>query len=416
MKSNGFLVLAVAILLVVCFGVLSMFGVGTGHIAGLANIRQGLDLKGGVSILYEAGKPNPTNSEMTAAISLIQRRLDNKNYTEAQVGQQGANQIRVDIPGVADAEQAVQQIGATAMLYFVDSSGAVLLTGADVASAKATTQQTTQGAAAEYVVALEFTSDGAAKFATATQNNIGKQISIYLDQDLLSSPTVNTAITDGRGVIQGSFTAQSARDLATSISEGSLPFALNTISVQNIGATLGATALSTSVFAGIIGSILVLLFMALFYRTLGAAADVALLLYIGINLVVISLLRITLTLPGIAGIILSIGMAVDANVIIFERMREEIASGKSLKAAVHAGFKRAFNAIIDSHVTTFIAALVLFFLGTGTIKGFAETLMIGIAVSLFTAFLVTRILVYALIDAGATNPRVYLRLKGEAKS
>ncbi|MCL2461814.1 MAG: protein translocase subunit SecD, partial [Defluviitaleaceae bacterium] len=269
------------------------------------------------------------------------------------------------------------------------------------------------GTASQYVVSLVFNSDGATKFAKATQDNIGKYIYIYLDDQQVSAATVNTAITDGKAIIEGNFTLQQVKDLATTISEGSLPFNLTTISVQNIGATLGATALSTTVLAGLIGTILVLLFMALFYRTLGGAADLALLIYIGLNLVIISMLRITLTLPGMAGIILSIGMAVDANVVIFERTREEIASGKSLKASIDLGFKRAFNAIIDSHVTTFIAALVLFFLGTGTIKGFAETLMIGIVVSLFTAFLLTRTFVKALIDVGITRHGAYIGVKRE---
>jgi SecD/SecF fusion protein len=410
MKNKSGLILALILVASLGLGVLSALGIGQGKLMGYANIRQGLDLMGGVSILYEADVASPTAEEMNAAESLLRRRLDAKGWTEADVGRQGQKQLRVDIPGVDDPEQAVNEIGQTALLQFTDESGAVLLTGSDVANAYAGTAQTSQGGASSIVVHMEFTSEGSSLFAQATQANIGKPIYILLDGQIISQPTVNTTITDGRCYIEGGFTVETAQYLATLIKEGSLPFKLNILSVNNVGAQLGADALSTSVTAGIIGIALVLVFMLVVYRLSGLCADIALAVYTILVLLILSAFRLTLTLPGIAGIILSVGMAVDANVVIFERIREEVATGRRMRDALRAGYKRAFPAIVDSNVTTLIAGAVLFWLGTGPVKGFAQTLSIGILVSMFTCLVVTRWLMQCFIElniGGANNAKLY---------
>lgn len=374
---------------------------------GISNIKQGLDLSGGVYIVYEAAKDSVTDDEMAAAVSLIRGRLDRKGYMEAEVARQGEKRIRVDIPGVEDAEQAINEIGQTAQLSFMDMNGQILLTGADVKTAKKEVGSQTQNGVAEPYVSLEFTEEGKEKFAKATSDNIGSVIAIVLDDAIISMPTVNTAITDGNAMITGGFTAVEAEDLAALIRAGSLPFNLDVIEMNNIGARLGADALETGLTAGVIGVILVLIFMLVVYRVSGLAADWALIIYISLDLLVLSAFGITLTLPGIAGIVLSIGMAVDANVIIFERIREELTMGKTLRSSVNSGFSKAFSAILDGNVTTLIAAVVLFWLGNGTIKGFAQTLMIGIILSMFTALVITRIIMKCFIGIGMNNPKLY---------
>ncbi|MDR2650293.1 MAG: protein translocase subunit SecD [Clostridiales bacterium] len=414
-KGRSLFFVALAVVAAAGLAVLSYFGIGPEHTLGVGGIRQGLDLRGGVSIVYTAKDYNPNQTEMNAAISLIRRRLDSKNYTEAEVGQQGSDQIRADIPGAGDAEQAVRELGATALLTFKDEAGNTLLTGSDVSDAKRQYMSASQGTAGQYVVSLSFNSDGVKKFADATAANLNKTISIFLDNEMISSPTVNAAITDGNAIIESStFTAESSEMLARTIREGSLPFALEVLSVNNVGATLGVNALNTGIIAGVIGAGFVLVFMLVIYRMSGLAADIALVIYVGIVLLLLSLFSITLTLPGIAGIILSIGMAVDANVIIFERMREEISSGRSIHASIDASFRRAFPAILDSNVTTLIAAAVLFWLGTGPIKGFAQTLAIGIVVSMFTALTVTRFILKNLAGAGLNVPKMFIPVKKEA--
>ena len=410
MKSNSRLILALMCVAAIGLGALSSFGIGRNHVMGVANIRQGLDLQGGVTILYEADVDNPSNEDMNAANNMLRRRLDGKNYTEADTARQGFRQIRVDIPGVDDAEAAIEEIGKMALLYFTDEDGTVLLTGNEVDRAWRGTASTSAGRS-QVVVHIEFKSEGARLFEQATRDNLGKQILIWLDEELLSYPTVNTVIPDGRCYIEGNFDAKSAEALAKLINEGSLPFKFNVISMRNVGARLGADALTTSVIAGLIGLVLVLFAMGWFFKVSGLAANLALIIYTGLVLVILSLFRITLTLPGIAGIILSIGMAVDANVIIFERLREEISAGRTLRASVDAAFKRALPAIIDSNITTLIASVVLYWLGTGPIKGFAQTLSIGVAVSMFTALTVTRVIIINVIGAGFSKPDLFYRVR-----
>jgi protein-export SecD/SecF family membrane protein len=364
-------------------------------------IKQGLDLKGGVYIVYQASKEAPTEEEMAAAVSMIQQRVTYKGWYEAEVSQEGDNRIRVEIPGVEDAATAVDEIGSTAHLTFQDEDGNVLVDGSNVKNAGKAYQNN------QVVVTLEFDDEGTEAFAGATTYCIGKRLSIYMDDQLLSAPTVQSAITDGSAVITGDFTADEAEELAAKIRAGSLPFNLEVIDYNEIGATLGANSLSTSIKAGLIGIALVFLFMLIVYRVEGLAADIALVIYMGLNLTIISLLGLTLTLPGVAGIILGVGMAVDANVIIFERIKDELNLGRPLKGAIKNGFSRALTAIIDGNVTTLVACCVLMWLGTGTIKGFAQTLMLSIIISMITAVFITRIIVNALVGLGLSNPKLY---------
>ena len=412
MKGKGSLMLFAMLLLVGVLAFLSYKGIGEEKLGSVWNIKQGLDLSGGVQILYEADKQTVTEEEMQAAVSLIQGRLDWNNWTEAEVAKEGQKRLRVDIPGVENAEEAISEIGQTAQLSFVDESGKVLLTGDMVADARKQVGQVSQSGVSQSYVSLEFTEEGKQLFAQATKDNIGKQIAIVLDDEVVSAPVVNAEITDGNAMITGNFTPEEAERTASLIRAGSLPFNLNVLKMENVGARLGADALSTGLKAGIVGIALVLLFMLIVYKALGFAADWALAIYIGLELVALSIFDVTLTLPGIAGIVLSVGMAVDANVVIFERMKEELLEGHSLRASVHNGFSRALPAIIDGNVTTIIAAGVLFWLGTGTVKQFAQTLMIGIIISMFTAIFITRIILQGMIYIGINNPKFYgLRTK-----
>ena len=395
MKMKGRMMLLLTLIVAVALSAISYKGIGSKKALSVHRIEQGLDLSGGVDIVYEADQKSVTDDEMKAAISLLQGRLDWKGWTEAEVAREGDKRIRQ-----------------TAQLSFADEDGNVLLTGDMVKDATKQVGSTSKNSASQPYVALEFNKEGTERFAEATSNNIGKQIYIIMDNEVISAPTVQTAITNGQAMITGSFTAEGAEQLASLIRAGSLPFNLNVIQMKNVGARLGADALSTGIKAGIIGIALVLIYMLFAYKLLGFAADWALAIYIGLELVALSLFHVTLTLPGIAGIVLSVGMAVDANIVIFERVKEELVLGKSLRNALKAGFKRATPAILDGNVTTLIAAAVLFFLGSGTVKGFATTLMIGIVISMFTALFITRVIVNGLMYAGVQNPKYYgLRMK-----
>lgn len=406
MKGKSGLKLFIILVFAVFFAFIAVFDFNGKSNFSASHIKQGLDLKGGVSITYEADTETaPTENEMLAARTLIQSRLDRKGYTEAEVAQSGSDRLIVDIPGVEDAEDAVKTIGATAQLSFANQEGEILLTGADVKDAEPVLQNTNLGQT--YAVLLTLTNEGSKKFEKATEDNIGKPLIILLDDSIVSAPTVNQKIIGNTATITGNFTKESAEELSASIRSGSLPFSLKTISVENVGATLGAKALSSSIFAGVIGIILVFIFMLAVYKTFGFVANIALILYVGLMIFCLNLFAVTLTLPGIAGIILSIGMAVDANIIIFERIKEEILLGRTLRSATKAGFGRAFPAILDGNVTTLIAAVILFWLGTGAIKGFAQTLAIGIILSMFTALFITRTLLNSFIELGVTDKKYY---------
>ncbi len=371
------------------------------------NIKQGLDLKGGVYIVYEADVEGiPDIADMDSAVSMLQERVAYKGYYDAEVSKEGEKRIRVEIPGVEDAESTVQEIGEAAHLTFRamnedGTPGEILVDGTNVADAGKDLQGNS------VVVTLKFDSTGTIAFAEATANNIGKQIGIYMDDILLSAPTVNSSITDGQAVITGDFSAEMAEDLAAKIRAGSLPFSLKALEYNAVGARLGADSLTTSVKAGVIGIALVFLFMLIVYRIPGLVADIALVGYISINLLIMSLFSVTLTLPGVAGIILGVGMAVDANVIIFERIKEELNSGRSVTTAIKNGFSKALSAILDGNITTLIACGVLLWLGTGPIKGFAQTLILSIVVSMFTAIFVTRLILYTFVGLGIKNPKLY---------
>ncbi|MCJ7855320.1 protein translocase subunit SecD [Lachnospiraceae bacterium NSJ-143] len=404
-KSLAVLIVLACIAAVLC--VTSTIGVGADKKLSMKNIKRGLDLSGGVTIVYQADKENVTDDEMRMATTLIQSRLDRKNWTEAEVARQGSNRIRVEIPGVEDAESAIDELGKTAQLQFVDEEGNVLLDGSMIEDAKKEVGSVDKNTAAQPYVSLKFNAEGTQAFADATKNNMGKRLLIVMDNDVISAPTVNSVIDTGEAMITGSFTGESAQELADLIKEGAMPFNLTVMEMNNIGARLGANAIQTSLKSAIVGVALVLLFMLLVYRVGGLAADWALGIYMGLEIAVLSLFGVTLTLPGIAGVILSVGMAVDANVIIFERLKEEIASGKSMRSAVKGSFSRALPAILDGNVTTLIAAAVLYFMGTGTIKGFAVTLMIGIVLSMFTAVVITRLIIMGIIGLGITKPSYF---------
>lgn len=405
MKIKSGFVLFFVVVLIGLTSAAAYFGIGEKNILGVQNIRQGLDLKGGVNIVYEADKEKPTTEEMNAAKEMIQGRLDRGNYTEAEVAIEGNKRLRVDIPGVEDPEKAIGDIGATAQLQFISPEGEVILTGSEVKDARK--EIVNDNGITKAVVALEFNEDGKKAFADATKKYLNQIIMIALDDQIISAPQVNAVITEGSAIIEGVGTTEEADELAARIKAGALPFKLNVLQSNSVGAKLGASALETSIQAGIIGIILVLLFMLIVYRVSGLAADLALLFYCGTVIIILSLLQSTLTLPGIAGIILSVGMAVDANVIIFSRIQEELNAGKTLRAAIDAGFNKAFSAILDGNITTLIAAFVLYWIGTGLIKSFAQTLGIGILVSMFTALVVTRIILKQFVNIGLKNPKFY---------
>jgi SecD/SecF fusion protein len=414
MKGKSTFTLLIIILVAAGLGALSFFGVDVGenHLFGVNGIKQGLDLKGGVSITYQVEEGvSPTTEQMNSAQALLQQRLDRRGYTEAEVAIQGGNRLRIDIPDIDDVEEAIAQIGQTAQLFFTTDGGEdgdnfeVLLTGEHISNAYRSTGDGTS--AGQIVIVLEFDSEGSRLFEQATADNVGRQLWIWLDDQPLSWPTVNERISGGSAIITGGFTASEAEELAALIRSGSLPFRLDILSTNNIGAKLGANSLETSILAGIIGFALILLFMLAVYRVAGLAANLALVIYVALVLILLSLFRVTLTLPGIAGIVLSVGMAIDANVVIFERIKEEIAGGRTMRAAIKTGFRRALPAIIDSNITSLLVALVLFWLGSGPIKGFAQTLALGIVVSMFTAIVLTRLIIIALTGMGLMKPTLF---------
>lgn len=409
----GFTLILLSIICVVAIAVFGINGVKLPGVFDEGGITLGLDLAGGSTILYEADTTSaPSSEDMNTAIIMLQNRLTMLSYTEATVTSSGGKQIQVEIPGISDPEEAVRLLGASAVLEFRDNEGNVLLEGKDIKRAtRQQRQDQTTGAVSE-VVSVEFNSDAVEKFAKATREAAARPesenyIAIYLDDVEQSKPRVEKEINDDGCIIEGSFTQESAEYLAGIISAGRLPFNLKEVQLTAIGPVLGEKALSTSLIAGAIGIVLVIVFMIAFYRLLGVISSIALVGYVGIIGVVLVLTKANLSLPGIAGIILSIGMAVDANVVIFERIKEEARAGKTMTAAVESGFHRAFTAIIDSNITTLIAALVLWIFGTGPIVGFATTLFIGVVASMFTAITVTRLLLNRVVAFKIKNNKVF---------
>lgn len=368
-------------------------------------ISLGLDLRGGVYTVYQAENNDDPDfdTKMESTVSILTSRLTRQGFTEATVTRQGSDRIRVEIPNVSDPNQILTIIGTPAQLYFVDESGNNLMEGSMVKNAQAAQDQD-----GKPCIAFELTDEGAKIFAEATAANLGKTISITLDGETISRATVNTVIAGGKGEITGNFTADEAKNLATLILSGALPLNLTQLEVSAISATLGVEALDRAIQAGIIGVALVMLFMLFRYRLCGLVADIALTIYIMIVVLLLALTGAQLTLPGVAGIILGIGMAVDANVVIFERIREEVKNGRPIGSAVRKGFSNALSAIIDSNVTTIIAAVVLYAFGTGSVRGFALTLGIGVATSLVTAVFVTHKLLDIFADLGIKNQKLYV--------
>ena len=377
------------------------------------SIPLGLDLSGGVSITYQVVDENPSAEDMSDTIYKLQKRVDSYS-TEASVYQVGDDRITVEIPGVQDANEILEDLGNPGSLEFQMPDGTVFMTGDMVADAQAATQTDTYGNK-EYVVALKLTDEGAKIFGEVTSENIGKNLPIVYDGETISYPRVQTAITGGEAQITGMADFEEAETLATQIRIGSLSLQLSELESSVVGAQLGSQAISSSLKAGAIGLAIVMVFMIIMYAVPGIAASLALAIYTTLVIATLYLFDITLTLPGIAGIILGIGMAVDANVIVFARIREEIATGKSVQTSMKIGFQKAMSAILDGNITTLIASVVLMALGSGTVKGFAYTLMIGIILSLFTAMVVTRYILYSLYALGLKSEKLYGRAK-ERKS
>lgn len=400
---------AIVVVVAVC-AYLGLCGFGKGTMINYLKpwgdaISLGLDLRGGVYTVYQAennGDPD-FDTKMESTVSILTSRLTRQGFTEATVTRQGSDRIRVEIPNVSDPNQILTIIGTPAQLYFVDESGNNLMEGAMVKNAQAAQDQD-----GKPCIAFELTDEGTKIFAEATAANLGKTISITLDGETISRATVNTVIAGGKGEITGNFTADEAKNLATLILSGALPLNLTQLEVSAISATLGVEALDRAIQAGIIGVALVMLFMLFRYRLCGLVADIALTIYIMIVVLLLALTGAQLTLPGVAGIILGIGMAVDANVVIFERIREEVKNGRPIGSAVRKGFSNALSAIIDSNVTTIIAAVVLYAFGTGSVRGFALTLGIGVATSLVTAVFVTHKLLDIFADLGIKNQKLYV--------
>lgn len=403
-KKKGLLHILLVFAGIALLTVVAVIGVGSQHKGSAKNIRLGLDLAGGVSITYETVKDNPTQKEMSDTIYRIQKRVDNID-TEAAVYQEGKNRINVDIPGANDANSILKQLGEVGSIEFVDENNKVVIDGKDISTAEAGTFQGNVGN--EYIVELTLNESGAKKFAEATQKNIGKRISIVYNGEVVSSPVVNEPITGGKAQISGQSSFKEAENLASTIRIGALPLELRELRSNVVGAKLGEEALDSSLIAGVIGIILVMLFMIFMYRIPGLAASIGLLLYTVLTLVVYNGFNITLTLPGIAGTILSIGMAVDANVIIFARIKEELATGKSVLSSFKLGFGKAMSAIMDGNITCFIVAMVLWVKGSGTVKGFAQTLALGVVMSVFTALFVTKFILYALYKLGFDDVKYY---------
>ena len=438
-KSKGIVVLLLTLILTVFFCFTAAVGIGPTGTGAAKHINTGLDLAGGVSITYQAKESNPTSEEMSDTIYKLQKRVEQYS-TEAQVYQEGSDRITVEIPGVTDADTILNDLGKPGSLYFITKedadgnqnfttgqdgyvlsrtmdeikeSGSVVLEGSDVADAQGGAIQNQNTSAKEYVVSLTLTSDGEnsgkTKFAEATKNNVGKQIAIVYDNNIISAPNVNEEISGGKAQISGMSDLEEAQNLASYIRIGSLGLELEELRSSVVAAQLGEEAISTSVLAGAIGLIIVIIFMIIAYRVPGVVAGIALILYTSLMLITLNAFDITLTLPGIAGIILGIGMAVDANVIIYARIREEIGAGVSVRNSIKSGFSKAFSAIFDGNITTLIAAAVLWLKGSGTVKGFAQTLALGIVVSMFTALVITRIIIFSLYAIGLRDVKFYAK-------
>lgn len=436
-KRNAVIALIIMIAIFLGAGYLSLFGVGEFQEGSIHDVKLGLDLAGGVSITYQAvGDETPSAEDMDDTVYKLQKRVEQYS-TEAVVYKEGSDRVTIEIPGVTDANSILEELGKPGSLYFIRQTdddgnanyqynsstgkyeltrdlddiidtGDAVLSGTDVADAQAGYQNDSMNNQ-QIVVELTFTDEGKQKFADATTRAYekGESIGIYYDGEFISVPTVQSAITNGQAVITGESTIEEAKDLASTIRIGGLSVQLEELRSNVVGAQLGEEAISTSLKAGIIGIILIFVLMIGVYWLPGLCASIALMFYVFLEILVINAFEVTLTLPGIAGILLSIGMAVDANVIIFARIREELKSGKTVDSAMKVGYSKALSAIIDGNVTTLIAALVLGLRGSGTVKGFAQTLAIGIILSMFTSLFVTKWLMRVFYELGLKSEKLY---------
>lgn len=365
------------------------------------SIKQGLDLQGGTHIVLEAedaGENKVTDDAVERARQILERRINEMGLAEPLIQREGKKRIIIELPGVKDPDQAIKTIGKTAVMDFKDENGTVHLTGNDLKDAKEQIGQNKQ-----FMVAIEFTDEGAKKFADLTTMNVGRHIGIYLDGEQLTNPVVNEPITGGKAVITGSRTLDEAKNLAILLRSGALPVKVNVLEVRTVGPTLGQDSKDKSVTAFAVGIGLIVAFMLVLYRVSGFVATTALLIYVLLLLAVLHFLQATLTLPGIAGIILSMGVAVDANILIFERFKEEVQVGKTLRMSMESGFRRALATIVDANMSVMITAAILFVLGSGPVRGFAITLGLGVAISMVTAVFVSRYLLRMLIECNLTN-------------
>lgn len=408
-KKHGFVVFVIFLAIVAALAYYS-YGILGGTMAKDkdAGVKLGLDLSGGVSITYQVVDDNPSAEDMSDTIYKLQKRVEGYS-TEAEVYQVGDDRITVEIPGVNDANEILAELGKPGSLEFQTQDGEVFMTGTQVSTAKAGVYENPTTGSKEYVVSLTLTEEGADIFYNTTSENVGKYLPIVYDEEVISYPVVNEAISGGQAQISGMSSYEEAEELAASIRLGSLSLELEELQSEVVGAKLGTEAIETSILAAIIGVLIIMIFMIVVYRIPGLASAIALLIYSGMLVSILHIYRndITLTLPGIAGIILSIGMAVDANVIIFARIREEIGSGLGVEEAMKIGFKKATTAILDGNITTLIAAAVLWILGTGPIKGFAITLVLGIVLSMFTALFITRWILKALYAMGCKDKKFF---------
>lgn len=420
-KGKKILELVLFAAVLIFFGFTALIGLGPTKTGSASNIKLGLDLEGGVSISYEA-VGDVTSSEMSDTVYKLQKRVDNYS-TEAVVYKEGDSRINVEIPGIQDANAILEELGKPGSIAFYDPDNNLVVDGNSIKSADAQQYKDQSTDATKYAVSLVLTDEGAEKFAEVTSklaesySSTGtvQRISIVYDDQVISSPQCTKAITGGDVMIDNMESYDSAKNLASTIRIGCLPVELEEVSSKVVGATLGQDAVNTSIKAGIIGFALVVAFMCAIYLVPGVVASIALLFYTILTVLILNAFDITLTLPGIAGIVLTIGMAVDANVIIFARIREEIASGKTVRTSITNGFGKAFWAIFDGNITTLIAAVVLYLKGSGTVKGFAQTLAIGIVLSMFTALVISKFLLNAFYELGLKDAKFYGKAK-EAKS
>lgn len=394
----------------------AFFGIGNNGYGSAKDINLGLDLAGGVSITYEIQEDNPSSQDFEDTIYKLEKRIEGKS-TESQVYREGDKRITVEIPGVTDANAILEELGTPGSLEFLDSTAYTawgngesyepLLTGSDVKSAQAYTDTSSSNSSSAFGVSLTFTDEGAVKFEKATSANVGKIIYIVYDGKVVSAPNVKQTISGGSASITDISDYDEADTLATYIRIGSIPLTLKEVSSNIVGAQLGHDAIRSSLIAAGIGLALLCIFMIVLYRLPGVVATIALWMYTIVVLFLVSVYDLTLTLPGIAGIILGIGMAVDANVIIYTRIREELGAGRSIENAITAGYSKATSAIVDGNVTTLIAAAVLYIFGTGPVKGFATTLAVGIVVSMFTALIITRVVMKLFYNFGFKDAKWY---------